>query len=156
MRQIKIIFIYLIFLMFIAPLSGVAQVPPVPEIPNAVPAEEVQKFIEEYKMQFMKMDPDAFMALFSKEATENRMLSYDDIREAYHRTIAFSRSIVYNLEIYSIQTYPHRAFVTGHYKIIQAFKSGGKKRVFQGDIQWDLSRENGLLKIKEVNYGKNR
>jgi hypothetical protein len=156
MRLPKIISIFFIFFILIIPLSTMAQVPPALEIPNVIPVEEVQKFIAEYKVRFMKMDLDAFMALFSKEATENRILPYDDIQEAYRRTIAHSRSIVYNLEVYSIQTYTQSALITGHYKVVQSFKKGGKGRTFQGDIQWEIIRENGSLKIREVNYGKNR
>ena len=156
MRLPKIISIFFIFFVLIIPLSTMAQVPPAPEIPNIIPVEEVQKFIAEYKVRFIKMDLNAFMALFSKEATENRMLPYDDIHEAYRRTIANSKSVVYNLEIYSIQTYTQNAFVTGHYKIFQSLKKGGEKRSFQGDIQWEIIREDGSLKIREINYGKNR
>jgi hypothetical protein len=133
-----------------------SQVPLPPEDSNVIPVEEVEKFIGEYKVRFMKMDLDGFMTLFSKEAMENRMLPYDDIYEAYRRTIANSKSVVYNLEVYSIQTYTQNAFVKGHYKIIQSFKKGGKNRTFQGDIQWEIIRENGSLKIREINYGKTR
>jgi hypothetical protein len=154
MRRLKNLCIYFIFFILIIPLSATAQVSAPSEVPKVIPAEEVQKFIVEYKVRFMKLDLDGFMSLFSKEATENRMIPYDDIREAYHRTIAYSKSIIYDLEIYQIQTYTQTAHVTGHFKIIQALKSGGKKRLFQGDIQWELVKENGSLRIKEVNYGK--
>lgn len=154
MRLPKIPCIYFIFFILIIPLSTIAQVSTPTEVPKVIPVEEVQKFVAEYKARFMKLDLDAFISLFSKGATENRMIPYEDIREAYHRTITYSRSIIYDLEIYQIQTYTQTAYVTGYYKIIQTFKSGGKKRVLQGDIQWELVQENGSLKIKEVNYGK--
>ncbi len=154
MRFHPIPFVFFLSFIFIIPFHTIAQVPPPPESPKAIPAEEVQKFIVEYKVRFMKMDLDAFMDLFSKEAVENRMLPYADIREAYRRTIAHSKSIIYNLKIYSIQTYTRSAFVRGRYEIIQTFKSGGRKRAFKGEIQWDLVRENGSLKIREVNYGR--
>jgi hypothetical protein len=156
MRLLKIISIFFISFILIIPLSTKAQVPPPSEIPEVIPVEKVQKFIVEYKVRFMKMDLDAFMDLFSKEAVENRMLPYADIREAYRRTIAHSKSIIYNLKIYSIQTYTRSAFVRGRYEIIQSLKKGGRKRAFKGDIQWDLVRENGSLKIREVNYGGER
>jgi len=154
MRLLKIIFILFLFFISIFPLSTKAQVPPTPEVPKAVTVEEAGQFVDEYKVRFMKMDLDAFMDLFSKEAVENRMLPYADIREAYRRTIAHSKSIIYNLKIYSIQTYTRSAFVRGRYEIIQTFKSGGRERAFKGEIQWDLVRENGSLKIREINYGR--
>jgi hypothetical protein len=154
MRFHPIPFVFFLSLIFIIPFYTIAQVPPPPESPKPIPVEEVQKFIVEYKVRFMKMDLDAFMDLFSKEAVENRMLPYADIREAYRRTIAHSKSIIYNLKIYSIQTYTRSAFVRGRYEIIQSLKKGGRERAFQGDIQWEIFRENGSLKIREINYGR--
>jgi hypothetical protein len=29
-------------------------------------------------------------------------------------------------------------------------------KIFQGNIQWDLVREDGSLKIREIDYGRNR
>jgi hypothetical protein len=115
--------------------------------------EDARQLINEYAARFMKLDLDPYMGLFSEKAVENRTLPYADIREAYRLTIAGSRSIVYTLDIYSIQTYTQSAFVTGRYKIIQAFKKGGAA-VFKGDIQWDLIQENGSLKIRGVDYGR--
>jgi hypothetical protein len=115
--------------------------------------EEARQFIHEYTARFMKLDLDPFMELFSKKAVENRMLPYADIREAYRKTIEGSHSIAYNLDIDSIQTYARSVLVTGRYKIIQVFKKGGET-VLSGDIRLDLIREDGSLKIREVNYGR--
>jgi len=153
MRLHKIIFIFFISFILIYPFSVKAQVPPSREIQRAETMEEARQFIREYTARFMKLDLDPFMELFSKKAVENRMLPYADIREAYRKTIEGSRSIVYNLDIDSIQTFARSVLVTGRYKIIQAFKKGGET-VLSGDIQWDLIREDGSLKIREVNYGR--
>ena len=151
-----ITFVIFLFLISLFPLSTKAQAPVPPEIPQAVTEEEVNRFFDEYTARYMRMDLDAFMDLFSKEAVENRVLPYADILEAYQNFFANSKSIVYNLEIYSIQTYEKSAFVRGRYELIQSLKGSKKKRVFQGDIQWELIRENGSLKIKEINYGRDR
>lgn len=151
MKTITIIFLFLVLLF---PLSTKAQAPVPPKIDQPVTEEEVRRFMDEYKARFMKMDIDAFMELFSNEAVENRMVPYADIREAYQKTFANSKSIIYDLEIYSIQTYQKSAFIRGRYELIQSIKGSKKKKVFRGDIQWDLIRENGSLKIKEINYGK--
>ena len=153
MRLHKIIFIFFISFILIYPFSVEAQVPPSREIRRAETMEEARQFIHEYTVRFMKLDLDPFMELFSKKAVENRMLPYADIREAYRKTIEGSRSIAYNLDIDSIQTFARSVLVTGRYKIIQAFKKGGET-VLSGDIQWDLIREDGSLKIREVNYGR--
>ena len=149
-----IIFIFFLFLISMFSLSIKAQVPI--EAHQTVTEEEVNRFFDEYKARFMKMDIDAFVELFSNEAVENRTVPYADIREAYQKTFANSNSIVYNLEIYSIQTYQKSAFVRGRYELIQSIKGSKKKKVFQGDIQWELIRENGSLRIREINYGRDR
>ena len=151
-----ITFVTFLFLISIVPLSAKAQTPVPPEIPRAVTEEEVNRFFDEYTARYMSMDLDAFMDLFSKEAVENRMLPYADIREEYRKTFANSNSIVYNLEIYSIQTYQKGASVRARYELIQSIKGSKKKGLFEGDIQWELIRENGSLKIKEINYGRDR
>jgi len=151
-----IIFVIFLFLISLFPLSAKAQAPVSSEIPQAVTEEEVKQFFNEYTARYMSMDLDAFMNLFSQEAVENRMRPYADISEGYRKTFANSDSIVYNLEIYSIQTYQKSAFVSGRYELLQFLKRSKKKRVFQGNIQWDLIRENGSLKIKEINYGRDR
>ena len=130
-----------------------AQLAPAPEIPKVISKKEVQKFMVEYRDRFMKLELDPFMDLFSKEAIENRMLPYADIREAFRKTIVRSKSIIYKLKIYSIHTYRDGAAVTGHYEIFQSFRKLGKRHL-EGDIQWDLVLENGSLKIREVNYGR--
>jgi uncharacterized membrane protein len=154
MRKTNIIIF--LFLISLFPISTKAQAPVSPEGRQAVTEEEVNRFFDEYKARYMKMDIDAFMDLFSNEAVENRTIPYADIREGYRKTFDNSRSIQYSLEIYSIQTYQKSAFVRGRYELIQSLKGSKKKRVFQGDIQWELIRENGSLKIKEINYGRDR
>jgi len=153
MRPYKIIFISLIYFMVMNPLSVKAQVPPPYEIQKAITMEEARQFIDEYSARFMKLELDPFMDLFSKRAVENRMLPYADIRRAYQKTIAGSRSIMYQLKIYTIQTSLQSALVRGRYEIVQAFKKG-REVAFKGDIQWDLIRENGVLKIREIDYGR--
>lgn len=137
--------------MLIIPALIEAQITPAP-----FTEEEVRQFINEYKERFVKLDLDAYMALFSGEATENGMLPYADIRMAYKRTIAWSQSIRYQVKIYSVQTCEKNAFVQGRYEILQPFKKGGKARLMKGDIQWVLAREDGSLKIREINYGNER
>jgi hypothetical protein len=149
-----IVFVVFLFVILVFPLSAKAQTPVSPEIPKAVTEEEVNRFFDEYKARYMRMDLDGFMDLFSKEAVENRMHPFADILDAYQNFFAKSNSILYNLEIYSIQTYQKSAFVRGRYELIQSIKGSKKKGVFQGDIQWELIREDGSLKIKEINYGR--
>jgi hypothetical protein len=100
------------------------------------------------------MDIDAFIILFSKGAIENRMLTYADIREIYRMTFDNSDSLKYDLEITTIQIYKEGAAVAGRYEVIQALKGSPYKKTYKGNIQWEIIRENGALRIKEMNYGR--
>jgi len=153
MRTITIVIF--LFLISIFPISTKAQAPVPPEIPQAVTEEEVRRFMDEYTARYMRLDLDAFMDLFSKEAVENRMLPYADIREMYRKNFADSKSLQYNLNISSIQTHARSAFASGRYEIIQ-IPNKGRAVVYRGNIQFDLIRENGSLKIREINYGRIR
>lgn len=136
--------------------TSLAQVPIFSETYQAVTEKEVRQFIDEYLTRFTGMELDPLMALFSKDAIENRVLPYGDIKEAYRKVIATSESISCKFKIYSIKTYKQRASVSGHYEAVQFFTNNEFVKIFEGDIQWVLLREDGVLRIKEVNYGKYR
>ena len=136
------------------PLSVRAQVPPSFETPPAITEVEARRFLDEYMAQYMKMDINAFMVFFSEEAIENRMLTYADIREIYRRTFENRDSLFYHLEIFSVQINKESANVTGRYEVTQTIRGSLIKKVFKGNIQWNLISENGALKIKEINYGR--
>ncbi len=55
-----------------------AQVPAAEVIPEA----EIRQAIDQYIDRFKAMDLDLFMEVFSKQAVDNRMLPYADMREA--------------------------------------------------------------------------
>ena len=156
MRLKKSAFVYLILLVSIFPLSLYAQVPVSSETPQTITEEEARKFLDEYIVRYNRMDIDAFMTLFSKEATENRMFPYADIYEIYRKNFSNSTSLSYNLKIYFIQPYTRSAFVSGRYEVVQSLKPKGQQNIFRGNIQWHLVREEGSLKIMEIDYGRDR
>jgi hypothetical protein len=146
--SMKAVFLGILLLsVLIGPFSAKAQNQP-------VTVEEVHQFMNEYKDRYINMNYEGFMDLFSQEAVENRMYPYADIREAYRKTFDTSKAIQYNLEIYTIQVSQEGAFVSGRYELVQSFKGSKKSKVFRGNIQWNLKRENGVLKIREINYGR--
>lgn len=150
----RISFVLLLTLFFIGTAPLRAQVPPPFETPPVITEAEARRFIDEYIDQYMKMDIDAFMALFSKGAIENRMLTYPDIREIYRGTFDNSSFLKYHLEVFAIRIYKVGAAVEGRYEVIQAIKGSPFKEVYRGNIQWELIREDGVLRIKEINYGR--
>jgi ketosteroid isomerase-like protein len=146
----RIVFLGILLLSFLmGPFSANAQNQP-------VTVEEVHQFMNDFKDRYVKMDYEGFMDLFSKEAVENRMYPYADIREAYRETFDNSKEIQYHLEIYTIQVSQNGAFVSGRYELVQSLKGSKKSKVSRGNIQWELKRENGALKIREINYGRDR
>ena len=150
--------VFLLSLLVVSTLfcTSLAHVPILPEKYQAITEKEVGQFIDEYLTRFMAMEVDPLMALFSKDVIENRVLPYSDIKAAYTRVTATSESVSCKFKIYSIKTYKQSAYVTGHYEAIQLFRDNLFVKIFEGDIQWVLVREDGVLRIKEVNYGKYR
>ena len=156
-RSKKVIPILSMVLFSVLPPSLWAQVPPsYEEIPPAITEVEVRKFLHEYMSRYMKKDINVFMSFFSKEAIENRLLLYGNIYEIYQKTFDNSDALQYHLEVYSIQIFRQSAYVSGRYKVIQTLKEKSRNKIFQGNIQWYLIRENGSLKIMEMNYGRDR
>jgi hypothetical protein len=149
--------VFLLSLLVVSTLfrTSSAQVPNLPETYQVVTEKEVRQLVDEYLTRFTAMEVDPLMALFSKDAIENRVLPYSDIKAAYTRVMATSESVSCKFNIYSIKTYKQTAYVSGHYEAIQYF-IGWFVKIFEGDIQWILVREDGALRIKEVNYGKYR
>lgn len=154
MRVRKAIPVFFIFLFLTSPVSLTAQVPPPYESPPAIMEAEARKFLDEYIARYVRMDIDAFMGFFSKEAIENRMLTFEDIHDVYRGTFENSESLQYHLEIYSIQAYKQNTIVLGRYEVLQTLKGSNIKMVFRGNIQWELVREGGSLKIREISYGR--
>src|SRR4030066_1163364 len=103
MEITKMSLIFVIALFLVGPPSLRAQVPPPFETPPVITETEARRFIDEYVDQYIKMDIDAFMILFSKRAIENRMLTYADIRDLYKMTFDTSESLKYDLDVFTIQ-----------------------------------------------------
>lgn len=127
----------------------VASAPLMPVIPEA----DVQDLINKYIDRFKAMDHASFMALFSKEAVENRMLPYNDMADAYRKLFSETSQFLYHVKIDTIQTYTKSAFASGQYQIIQTLNESKETRIYKGGIQWEVVAEDGSLKILRLNYG---
>ncbi len=159
MRLVKIVVMVLMVSVFLFPLVVRAQTASSPPTLPVIPETEVRQFIGQYIERFQGMNLDGLMALFSKEVVENRKWGYNDMREAYRKTFDATKEFAYNLKIQTVQTYTRSALVTGRYEIIQTLKEvkeGSITKIYRGNIQWDLIRDDGGLKILRVNYGMGR
>jgi hypothetical protein len=126
----------------------VASAPLMPVIPEADVREVINKYIE----QFKAMNYDGLIALFSKEAVENRMLPYNDLAAMYYKMFGETHQLTYDVTIDTIETYTNSAFAAGRYQLNQTLKNDGM-RFYRGKIQWVLVPEDGSLKIVRLNYG---
>ena len=145
-----------LLVMLTIPAAVGAQTPAQAQVPMAgvIPEAEIRQAIDEYVDRFKAMDLDLFMEVFSKQAIENRMLPYADMLEAYDRIFKNTNQILYFLNILGIQSYTNSAFVNGYYEIIQTTKPDNEFKVYKGNIQWELVREEGGLKILRLNHGR--
>jgi len=153
MRFGKTAWICLLAMMLVIPIAVKAQTQAPAPVAEVIPETEIRQTIDQYIDRFKAMDLDLFMEVFSKQAVENRMLPYADMREAYGRTFKNSNQILYFLNILGIQSYTNSAFVSGYYEIIQTTKPDNEFKVYKGNIQWELAREEGRLKILRLNHG---
>lgn len=152
MRFGKAIWICLLGLMLAIPCAVSAQT--TAPMAGVIPEAEIRQAIDQYVDRFKAMDIDHFMEVFSKRAVENRMLPYADMREEYDRAFKNTNQFLYFLNILGIQSYTNSAFVNGYYEIIQTTKPDNEFKVHKGNIQWELVREDGGLKILRLNHGK--
>jgi hypothetical protein len=138
------------------PLPVGAQVTGIPGAPETIKEEDVRQFIDLYVNRYKAKDIDLFMDLYSKRSVENQILPYEDIRVHYRRMFAETNQFLYYPTIYTIDVRGPRAYAAGRYKVVQTLKKGNEMRTFQGNIQWDLIREEGALRIREINFGMSR
>ena len=154
MRFGKTAWIFLLVLMWVIPLTVRAQTPVLAPAAEVIPETEIRQAIDQYVDRFKAMNLDLFMESYSKQAIENRELPYSDIREAYDRMFKDTNQFQFYLNILGIQSYTNSAFVSGYCEIIQTTKPDNEMKVYKGNIQWELVREEGGLKILRLNHGK--
>ena len=156
MRSKQVVMVSVLMVCLLFPLAlGVEAAGPTTS-PEAISEEEVRQFIDKYVDRYKAMDIDLFMDLFSKKGIENRALPYPDIRTTYQKMFAGTNQFLYYPTVYSVQTHAQSALVMGRYKLIQTLKRDNSMRIFHGNIQWTLVKEDGTLKIREMNYGRSQ
>jgi hypothetical protein len=114
--------------------------------------EEVRKFFALYIAQYTEKDIDGFHSLFSPRAIQNGKYGSDEIRKIYSAFFDQSRELRYGLDDTRIEIYQNAVYVKARYNVKQRLKEGMGKKVWKGDIRWILIRENGILKIRFLDY----
>jgi curved DNA-binding protein CbpA len=128
---------------------------PRPESPVFARPEEVEKFFEDYLRCYTEKDIQSFLCFFSAGAVQNRKENIDEIRKIYTRFFDQSESLLYHLKHPEIEIVPGNAQVKASYEIKQTLKTGDI-RLWKGNIEWALIRENGELKISSIRYEHDR
>ncbi len=118
--------------------------------------EEVRQFLSDYKDRYTQRDIQGFMALFSSRAIQNQKDGYEEIMKIYHRFFDQSQVLHYHLDNPKIEIYENIVEIKARYKVDQILKNRGREKVWMGNIRWVLERENGLLKIVNLDYQHDR
>ena len=117
--------------------------------------DEVEKFFEDYLRCYTQRDIDGFLGFFSPRATQNRKENIDEIRRIYAQFFNHSESLLYHLKNPKIEIFPNNALVRASYEIRQVLQTGDT-RLWKGNVEWTLMREDGKLKIFSILYQHDR
>jgi hypothetical protein len=125
-----------------------------PDSPSSLLAreDEVKEFFQNYTKAYGGGDVDAFLALFSLKAVQNRDENFEDLKGIYRRFFSQSRELHYQLQDLKFEIYRNGVEATARYVLDQILKRTGEKRTWRGTIRWVLTREGGVLKIISLDY----
>ena len=114
--------------------------------------EEVRQFFTNYTKVYAQNDIDAFLALFSSQAVQNKKDGLDEIKRTYTRFFKRSEELSYRMKDLTFEIYQNGVEARANYELDQVLKRRGEKRAWKGDIRWFLIRENGSLRILSLEY----
>ena len=117
--------------------------------------EEVKRFFDSYVERYTLMDINGFLMFFSSRVIQNKTDDIDEIRKTYTQFFDQSQSLVYQLKNSAIKIFPDSVQVKAFYEVKQKLKTGAT-RLWKGRIEWDLVREEGALKISNLEYRHDR
>jgi curved DNA-binding protein CbpA len=117
--------------------------------------DEVERFFEDYLRCYTQRDIDGFLGFFSPRAIQNRKEDIDEIRRIYSQFFNHSESLLYHLKNPKIEIFPNNAQVRASYEIKQVLQTGDT-RLWKGNAEWTLMREDGKLKIFSILYQHDR
>ena len=117
--------------------------------------DEVERFFEDYLRCYTQRDIDGFLGFFSRRAIQNRKENIDEIRRIYSQFFNHSESLLYHLKNPKIEIFPNNAQVRASYEIRQVLQTGDT-RLWKGNVEWTLMREDGKLKIFSILYQHDR
>jgi curved DNA-binding protein CbpA len=124
---------------------------PIP-LPLVATEEEVRKFFNNYIERYTKKDVGAFLSLFSLKAVQNQKDGLEGIRRIYENFFNQSEEIGYQIGDMQVGIYQNAVEVKARYEVDQILRKDGERKVWKGNIQWILAKEDGILRIISINY----
>lgn len=128
-----------------------------PSVVNRLPLsvateEEVRKFFDHYIERYNKRDTQGFLSLFSPKAIQNQKDGLEGIRRIYENFFHQSQDLRYEMEDLKVEIYQNGVDVKARYEVEQTLRKDGERKIWKGNIQWMLIKEDGVLKIISLNY----
>jgi hypothetical protein len=114
--------------------------------------EEVKRFFADYVERYNQRDIGGFLSLFSSKAIQNQKDGLEGIRRIYDNFFNQSEELRYRLKDTRIEIYQNAVEIKARYEIDQILKKEGEKKIWRGQVQWVLVKEEGVLKITLLNY----
>ncbi len=111
----------------------------------------VREFLESYRSHYESGDVDAFMSLFSKDATENGLpVSFfeDSYRHSFRNTTRAFRIENVSIDIHGDST----ADILAEFELVEADARGERSNSYSGMIKWTVRNVGGELKIVRMVY----
>jgi curved DNA-binding protein CbpA len=131
------------------PVAPIAAIPPAPE--PFVKENEVRQFLVKYVDRYTHKDIEGFLAFFSPMAIQNQKDGIEGIRKIYSKQFELYERFEYHLKDTKIEILEKSVKVRASYEIEQFSKKGETKHL-RGEIEWDLVKEDGNLKILAIQY----
>ncbi len=119
--------------------------------PPLAKEEEVIEFLTRYVNQYIGKNVEGFLFFFSPQAVQNQRSDYNAIKKMYAKFFEESQKLKYRVKPETIEFSPSEAKVRGTYVMEQETKSGQVK-LWRGNIEWTLIREQGALKVRTLQY----
>jgi len=116
-----------------------------------VTEQEIRQFLAKYVDRYTQRDIEGFLSFFSPMAIQNQKDGIEGIRKIYSRQFELYERLKYQLKNPKIEILEKSVKVRASYEIEQFSKKGETKQL-RGDIEWDLVKEGGELKILTIQY----
>ncbi|NIS60811.1 MAG: DUF4124 domain-containing protein [Proteobacteria bacterium] len=114
--------------------------------------EEVRQFIANYMERYTQKDIDGFLSIFSPKAIQNQRDGFDEIKKIYSNFFDESQELRYRMEDTKIEIFQNAVKARSLYEVDQILKKSGEKKVWRGEIHLIITRENGALRIRSLDF----